>query len=248
VLRVRNLHVYYGMVHALRAVSIHVKEKEIVALLGANGSGKTTLLWAISGLIRAAAGEISFNGREITRERVDRIVRAGVIHVPEGRQIFGPLSVEDNLLLGAYHRWSVAGKAAIRAEVEEVFRLFPVLGDRRRQLGGTLSGGEQQMLAIGRALLARPKVLLLDEPSMGLAPRMVREIFDHIFRLRREWGMTILLVEQNARAALAIADQGYVLETGRIVLQGSSEELLANREVQRAYLGRSRGGSPPGTA
>jgi branched-chain amino acid transport system ATP-binding protein len=132
--------------------------------------------------------------------------------------------------------------------VEEVFRLFPVLGDRRRQLGGTLSGGEQQMLAIGRALLARPKVLLLDEPSMGLAPRMVREIFDHIFRLRREWGMTILLVEQNARAALAIADQGYVLETGRIVLQGSSEELLANREVQRAYLGRSRGGSPPGTA
>jgi branched-chain amino acid transport system ATP-binding protein len=143
--------------------------------------------------------------------------------------------------LGAYHRFSLTGNAAIRAEVDGIFRLFPVLGDRRRQLGGTLSGGEQQMLAIGRALLSRPKVLLLDEPSMGLAPRVVREIFEHISRLRREWGMTILLVEQNARAALAIADRGYVLETGRIVLQGSSEELLANRDVQRAYLGRGRG-------
>ncbi len=242
-LRVKNLHVSYGMIHALRAVSIHVKEKEIVALLGANGSGKTTLLSAISGLVRPAAGEIAFNGREITRERVDRIVGAGIVHVPEGRQIFGPLTVEDNLLLGAYHRLSLAGNADIRAEVDEVFRLFPVLRERRRQLGGTLSGGEQQMLAIGRALLARPKVLLLDEPSMGLAPRVVREIFGHIARLRKEWGMTILLVEQNARAALAIADRGYVLETGRIVLQGSSEELLANRDVQRAYLGRGRDGT-----
>ncbi len=246
-LRVRNLHVYYGMIHALRAVSIHVREKEIVALLGANGSGKTSLLWAISGLIRAAAGEISFNGREITRERVDRIVRAGVIHVPEGRQIFGPMTVEDNLLLGAYHRYSLTGKAAIQAEVDEVYRLFPVLGDRRRQLGGTLSGGEQQMLAIGRALLARPKVLLLDEPSIGLAPRVMREMFGYISRLRSEWGMAILLVEQNARAALTIADQGYVLETGRIVLQGSSEELLANKDVQRAYLGRDRASAPPAT-
>jgi len=228
------------MIHALRAVSIHVKEKEIVALLGGNGSGKTTLLSAISGVVRPAAGEISFNGREITRERVDRLVRAGIIHVPEGRQIFGPLTVEDNLLLGAYHRFSLAGKGAIRAEVDEIFRLFPVLGERRRQLGGTLSGGEQQMLAIGRALLSRPKVLLLDEPSMGLAPRVVREIFEYISRLRKELGMTILLVEQNARAALAIADRGYVLETGRVVLQGSSEELLANKDVQRAYLGRGR--------
>jgi branched-chain amino acid transport system ATP-binding protein len=228
------------MIHALRAVSIHVKEKEIVTLLGGNGSGKTTLLSAISGVVRPAAGEISFNGREITRERVDRLVRAGIIHVPEGRQIFGPLTVEDNLLLGAYHRFSLAGKGAIRAEVDEIFRLFPVLGERRRQLGGTLSGGEQQMLAIGRALLSRPKVLLLDEPSMGLAPRVVREIFEYISRLRKELGMTILLVEQNARAALAIADRGYVLETGRVVLQGSSEELLANKDVQRAYLGRGR--------
>jgi len=236
--------VYYGMIHALRAVSIHVKEKEIVALLGGNGSGKTTLLSAISGVVRPAAGEISFNGREITRERVDRLVRAGIIHVPEGRQIFGPLTVEDNLLLGAYHRFSLAGNAAIRAEVDEVFRLFPGLGDRRRQLGGTLSGGEQQMLAIGRALLSRPKVLLLDEPSMGLAPRVLREIFEYISRLRQELGMTILLVEQNARAALAIADRGYVLETGRVVLQGSSEELLANKDVQRAYLGRGKSSTP----
>jgi branched-chain amino acid transport system ATP-binding protein len=235
--------VYYGVIHALRAVSIHVKDTEIVALLGANGSGKTTLLWAISGLIRAAAGEISFEGREITRERVDRIVRAGIIQVPEGRQIFGPLTVEDNLLLGAYPRFSLTGRAAIRAALDEIFRVFPVLGDRRRQLGGTLSGGEQQMLAIGRALLSRPRVLLLDEPSMGLAPRMVREIFEHISRLRREWKMTILLVEQNARGALAIADRGYVLETGRVVLEGTAEDLLANKDVQRAYLGRARNGS-----
>jgi len=243
-LRAKNLHVHYGVIHALRAVSIHVNEREIVTLLGGNGSGKTTLLSAISGVVRPSAGEIAFGGKDITRERVDRLVRLGIIHVPEGRQIFGPLTVEDNLLLGAYHRFSLRENAAIRTEVDDVYRLFPVLGQRRRQLGGTLSGGEQQMLAIGRALLSRPKVLLLDEPSMGLAPRVVREIFEHIARLRRERGMTILLVEQNARAALAIADRGYVLETGRVVLQGSSEELLANKDVQRAYLGRARGAAP----
>jgi len=243
-LRVKNLHVHYGVIHALRAVSIHVKEREIVALLGGNGSGKTTLLSAISGVVRPTAGEIAFGGKDITRERVDRLVRLGIIHVPEGRQIFGPLTVEDNLLLGAYHRFSLRDNAAIRSEVDDIYRLFPVLGQRCRQLGGTLSGGEQQMLAIGRALLSRPKVLLLDEPSMGLAPRVVREIFEHIARLRRERGMTILLVEQNARAALAIADRGYVLETGRVVLQGSSEELLANKDVQRAYLGRARSVAP----
>jgi len=243
-LRAKNLHVHYGVIHALRAVSIHVNEREIVALLGGNGSGKTTLLSAISGVVRPSAGEIAFGGKDITRERVDRLVRLGIIHVPEGRQIFGPLTVEDNLLLGAYHRFSLRDNTDIRTEVDDVYRLFPVLGQRRRQLGGTLSGGEQQMLAIGRALLSRPKVLLLDDPSMGLAPRVVREIFEHIARLRRERGMTILLVEQNARAALAIADRGYVLETGRVVLQGSSEELLANKDVQRAYLGRSRGVAP----
>jgi branched-chain amino acid transport system ATP-binding protein len=241
-LRVKNLQVYYGKIHALRAASIHVQPGEIVALLGGNGSGKTTLLSAISGVVRATSGEVLLGGRDITRAGADRIVRAGIAHVPEGRHIFKPLSVEDNLLLGAYHRFSLRNHAAIRTEIEQVFRLFPVLGERRRQAAGTLSGGEQQMLAIGRALLAHPKVLLLDEPSMGLAPRIVREIFDHIARLRTEHGMTILLVEQNARGALGIADRGYVLETGRVVLQGKSEELLSNRDVQRAYLGRDANG------
>jgi branched-chain amino acid transport system ATP-binding protein len=240
VLRVKNLHVHYGMIHALRAASIHVGEREIVALLGGNGSGKSTLLAAISGVVRPTSGEVALNGRDISRTRPDRIVREGIAHVPEGRHVFKPLTVEDNLLLGAYHRFSLRTHRAIRAEVEDVFGLFPILAVRRRQTAGTLSGGEQQMLAIGRALLARPKVLLLDEPSMGLAPRVVREIFDHIARLRAERGVTILLVEQNARGALAIADRGYVLETGRVVLQGSAEELLANRDVQRAYLGRER--------
>jgi len=240
VLKVKNLQVYYGMIHALRSATLHVKAKEIVALIGANGAGKTTLLSAISGVVRPTSGEVSLDGKAITRERPDRIVREGVAHVPEGRHVFKPLTVEDNLLLGAYHRYSLRKAAAIRGEVEQIFSLFPALADRRKQRAGTLSGGEQQMLSIGRALLSGPKVLLLDEPSMGLAPRVVREIFGHISRLRKERGMTILLVEQNARGALGIADRGYVLETGRVVLQGSSEELLANRDVQRAYLGRER--------
>jgi branched-chain amino acid transport system ATP-binding protein len=240
VLKVKNLQVYYGMIHALRSVSLHVKEKEIVALIGANGAGKTTLLSAVSGVVRAASGEVALDGKAITRERPDRIVREGIAHVPEGRHIFKPLSVEDNLLLGSYHRYSLAKRAAIRREIEGVFSLFPALADRRKQVAGTLSGGEQQMLAIGRALLSSPKVLLLDEPSMGLAPKVVKEIFGHISKLRAERGMTILLVEQNARGALAIADRGYVLETGKVVLQGPSEDLLANRDVQRAYLGRER--------
>lgn len=241
-LRVRNLHVYYGRIHALRAATIHVAEKEIVALLGGNGSGKTTLLSAISGVVRATSGEVALAGKTITRARPDQIVREGIAHVPEGRHIFKPLTVEDNLLLGAYHRFRRVGRATIRAEAEEVFRLFPILGERRGQAAGTLSGGEQQMLAIGRALLSRPKALLLDEPSMGLAPKVIREIFDHIARLRTERGVTILLVEQNARAALSIADRGYVLETGRVVLEGPAEDLAANRDVQRAYLGRERSG------
>jgi branched-chain amino acid transport system ATP-binding protein len=239
-LKVKNLQVYYGMIHALRAVSLHVKPGEIVALIGGNGAGKTTLLSAVSGVVRPASGEVSLDGKGITRLRADRIVREGIAHVPEGRHVFKPLTVEDNLLLGAYHRYSLRRRAAIRTEIDGVYALFPALAGRRRQLAGTLSGGEQQMLAIGRALLSSPKVLLLDEPSMGLAPRIVREIFGHISTLRRERGMTILLVEQNARGALSIADRAYVLETGRVVLQGSSEELLANREVQRAYLGRER--------
>jgi branched-chain amino acid transport system ATP-binding protein len=237
-LRVKNLQVHYGMVHALRSVSVHVREREIVALIGANGAGKTTLLSAVSRLVRTTSGEVSLDGADVTREKPDRIVRKGIAHVPEGRHVFKPLSVEDNLLLGAYHRYSWRTSASIRAEIADVYGLFPVLGERRRQPAGTLSGGEQQMLVIGRALLSHPKVLLLDEPSMGLAPKVIREIFEHVARLRAERGMTILLVEQNARAALSIADRGYVLETGRVVLQGSSEELLANRDVQRAYLGR----------
>jgi branched-chain amino acid transport system ATP-binding protein len=237
-LRVKNLQVHYGMIHALRSVSVHVKEKEVVALIGGNGAGKTTLLCAATGLVRPTSGEVALDGVDVTKDKADRIVRKGIAHVPEGRHVFKPLSVEDNLLLGAYHRYSWRKAAAIHGEIEEVYKLFPVLGERRRQPAGTLSGGEQQMLVIGRALLSHPKVLLLDEPSMGLAPKVIREILDHVARLRAERGMTILLVEQNARAALSIADRGYVLETGRVVLQGSSEELLANRDVQRAYLGR----------
>jgi len=238
VLWVKNLHVHYGRIHALRAASIHVKEREIVALLGGNGSGKTTLLSAIAGAVRPSGGEVLFRGRDVTRLPAERMVREGIALVPEGRHVFKPLSVEDNLLLGAYHRTRLGRNPGLQGEIEGLYDLFPVLRDRRRQAAGTLSGGEQQMLAIGRALLARPRALLLDEPSMGLAPRIVREIFGHIARLRAELGMTILLVEQNARGALAIADRGYVLETGRVVLQGSGEELLGNRDVQRAYLGR----------
>ena len=240
-LKVKTLHVSYGMIQALRSVSLHVKQGEIVALIGANGAGKTTLLSAISGMVRPTQGEIALEGKNITRERPERIVRAGVAQVPEGRRVFKPMTVEDNLLLGSYHRFSWAKSQEIRHEIEEVLQLFPVLGERRKQLAGTLSGGEQQMLAIGRALLARPSVLLLDEPSMGLAPLVIREILGYVARLRAERGMTILLVEQNARAALRIADRGYVLETGRVVLEASSEELLANRDVQRAYLGAEQG-------
>ena len=239
-LKVRNLQAYYGMIHALKAVSIHVGEKEIVALIGANGAGKTTLLSAISGLHRQVEGEIILDGKVITRMQPHRIVREGIAHVPEGRRIFKPFSVDDNLLMGSYHRLSFRKSAAIQAEIEEIFHLFPQLAERRKQVAGTLSGGEQQMLAIGRALLSRPKVLLLDEPSMGLAPKVVREILDHVSRLRRERGMTILLVEQNAKAALRVADRGYVMETGKVVLEASSEELLTNGDVQRAYLGKDR--------
>jgi branched-chain amino acid transport system ATP-binding protein len=239
-LRVTNLHVYYGPIHALRAASIHVRENEIVTLLGGNGSGKTTLLAAISGVVAPASGKVVLGGQEITGRRADQIVSAGVAHVPEARHVFKPLTVEDNLLLGAYHRFHFGAGSAIRREAEEVLWLFPALRARRRQPAGTLSGGEQQMLAIGRALLSHPRVLLLDEPSMGLAPLVMREIFQHIVRLRDERGVTILLVEQNARAALAIADRGYVLETGRVVLEGPAEDLMANRDVQRAYLGRER--------
>jgi len=234
----KNIDVYYGKIHAVKHASLHVKKGEIVALIGGNGAGKTTLLSTISGLIRPAHGSITFEGRDITREAPDSVVKTGISQVPEGRLVFKPLSIEDNLLLGAYHRHSLKRAAEIRDDMSRIYDMFPVLRERKKQHAGTLSGGEQQMLAIGRALMAKPKLLLLDEPSMGLAPFIIREIFRYILELRNAFGLTVLLVEQNARSALKIADSGYVIETGRIVLQGAADDLLSNREVQRAYLGR----------
>ncbi len=241
-LRIKNLEAGYGPLKVLRKVSIHVGPGEIVTVIGANGAGKTTLLKTISGLLTAQAGEIAFEKQNLRNLPPETIVFLGCSLVPEGRQLFAPMTVRENLILGAYVQYRRGRQEEVREDLERVFALFPRLKEREAQLAGTLSGGEQQMLAISRALLARPKVLLLDEPSMGLAPLVVREIFGHIARLRSEYGMAILLVEQNARGALGIADRGYVLETGRAVLQGTSEELLANRDVQRAYLGRDANG------
>jgi branched-chain amino acid transport system ATP-binding protein len=240
-LRIKNINTYYGKVHALKNVSLHLKKGEIVTLIGANGAGKTTLLNTLSAITPAASGEILLEGKAVHSLAPDRIVSLGLSQVPEGRQVFNPLPVEDNLELGAYLRYrSRKQKAEIAADLERMFQLFPRLKERRRQAAGTLSGGEQQMLAIGRALMARPKLLLLDEPSMGLAPLVVQEIFRVIEGLRNEEGTTILLVEQNARAALKIADRGYVLETGKVILEGLGSELLENKDVQRAYLGRDK--------
>ncbi len=236
-LRIRNLDVAYGGVIALRRVSLHVAPAEIVAIIGANGAGKTTLLGAVAGLVRARAGEIELQGKDTRRLRTEEIVALGCSLVPEGRQVFASLSVRDNLLLGAHVQYRRGRPAEVAADLERVHRLFPRLAERSHQLAGLLSGGEQQMLAIGRALMARPTLLMLDEPSMGLAPLVVKDIFAVISRIGAE-GCTVLLVEQNARSALRIAHRGYVLETGRVVLEGAGEELLANRDVQRAYLGR----------
>jgi branched-chain amino acid transport system ATP-binding protein len=236
-LTIRTLDVAYGAVQVLRGVSLHVKAGEVVAIVGANGAGKTTLLKAITGLVRPHRGDVRLSGESILETGTAGIVARGCSLVPEGRQIFGDLSVRDNLVLGAYVQYRRGRAAEVKADLARVLELFPILGQRAGQLGGTLSGGEQQMLAIGRALMARPTLLMLDEPSMGLAPLMVREIFDVISRISRA-GCTVLLVEQNARGALKIAHRGYVLETGRIVLEGSAEDLLASREMQRAYLGR----------
>ncbi len=236
-LNIRNLDAGYNGLAVLRRLSLHVKSGEIVTIIGANGAGKTTLLKTITGLLRARAGEIVFNGRDIGRVATERIVLSGCSLVPEGRQVFAAMPVRENLLLGAYVQFKRGNRHEVELDLARVNGLFPVLKQREQQLAGTLSGGEQQMLAIGRALMARPKLIMLDEPSMGLAPLMVREIFNIIVRLRDE-GDTVLLVEQNARSALKIANRGYVLETGRIILEGGAEELLANRDVQRAYLGR----------
>jgi branched-chain amino acid transport system ATP-binding protein len=232
-LRVTDLQVGYGAIRALKGVGLEVNEGEVVALIGANGAGKTTLLRTVSGLLKPSAGDVAFEGRSIRGLAEDKIVRLGLLQVQEGRGILTRMTVQENLEMGAYGR---SDKAGIRQDMELVFEKFPVLLARRRQYGATLSGGEQQMLAIGRALMARPKLLMLDEPSLGLAPMLVNEIFRTMMDFKRE-GRTILLVEQNARKALQCADRGYVLETGTIVLTGSGEALLKSDEVQTAYLG-----------
>ncbi|MGB9861404.1 MAG: ABC transporter ATP-binding protein [Candidatus Bipolaricaulaceae bacterium] len=232
-LEVQDLHVFYGGIHALQGISLSVPEGKVVTLLGANGAGKTTTLRAIMGLVRPREGSISLNGRPLLGRRPYEIVRMGVSMAPEGRRIFPDLTVLENLLLGAYARTDTAG---ISRDLEFVFSLFPRLRERQNQRGGTLSGGEQQMLAVARALMAGPKLLLLDEPSLGLAPVLITEVYRAFQRLREE-GRTILLVEQNARAALSLADYGYVLETGRIVAEGPCAELRESDLVKKAYLG-----------
>ena len=236
-LQVGALHVGYGAVRALRGVSLEVNAGEVVALIGANGAGKSTLLRTISGVLKPTSGDVRFEGRTLNGMAEDKIVRLGILQVQEGRGILTRMTVQENLEMGAYRR---SGKAEILRDMEMVFDKFPVLRDRRTQFGATLSGGEQQMLAIGRALMARPKLLMLDEPSLGLAPMLVQEIFRIILDFKRE-KRTILLVEQNARKALQCADRGYVLETGTIALTGSGQALLKSEAVQAAYLGASRG-------
>jgi len=231
VLKTAGLESRYGRIPALKGVDLEVRAGELVALVGGNGAGKTTLLRAISG-VQASSGKVFFEQTDISAAAPERRVALGIVQVPEGRQVFGPLAVEDNLRLGAWRR----GRGAAKHTLERVYAMFPILAERRAQAAGTLSGGQQQMLAIGRALMAEPRLLLLDEPSMGLAPKLVAEIFACIQRLRAS-DTALLLVEQNARAALAIADRGYVLETGRIVLAGTAAGLLADPAVRSAYLG-----------
>ena len=232
-LKVKNINTYYGKVHALKNVSIHLSEQEIVALIGANGAGKTTILNTISSIVPAAAGKVIFQGEDITRTAPHEIVKKGISQVPEGRRVFANMSVLENLEMGSYIR---SDKKGIQQEMEYIFELFPRLAERKKQLSKTLSGGEQQMLAMGRSLMSRPRLLLLDEPSMGLAPMLVEKIFEIIQKINKE-GTTIMLVEQNANMALSIAHRAYVLETGEVVLQGAATELAANPEVRKAYLG-----------
>ncbi|AOQ25471.1 ABC transporter ATP-binding protein [Neomoorella thermoacetica] len=232
-LKVENLDVYYGAIHALKGISLEVNEGEIVTLIGANGAGKSTTLNTICGLLRPRSGRITFQGQALNGLPAPAIVKLGISQVPEGRRIFPNLTVKENLELGAYLRRDREG---IRRSMQDVFRRFPRLEERQKQMAGTLSGGEQQMLAIGRALMSRPKLMLLDEPSMGLAPLLVQEIFNIIKEINQQ-GTTILLVEQNANMALSVAHRGYVLETGRITLQGKAAELAVNAAVKKAYLG-----------
>lgn len=232
-LEIKDLSVYYGVIQALKGISFEVNEGEVIALIGANGAGKTTTLHTISGLIAPKSGSVIFEGQDITKTPAHKIVSMGMAHVPEGRRVFASLSVLQNLRLGAYTR---NNKDEIEESLQKVYKRFPRLEERKNQPAGTLSGGEQQMLAMGRALMSNPRIILMDEPSMGLSPILVNEIFD-IIKEVSSGGTTVLLVEQNAKKALSIADRGYVLETGRIVLEGKAQELLNNKSVQSAYLG-----------
>ncbi|MBZ0168609.1 amino acid ABC transporter ATPase [Candidatus Methylomirabilis lanthanidiphila] len=232
-LNLHEVHLHYGAIHALKGISLEVQQGQIVTLIGANGAGKSSTLMAISGILRPTSGRISFEGEELTYLPTHAIVKRGISQVPEGRRIFSTLTVLENLEMGAYTR---AGAAEIHHDLDRVFELFPLLKDRRSQPGGTLSGGEQQMLAIGRALMGRPRLLLLDEPSLGLAPKLVETIFEVIREINAQ-STTILLVEQNAHMALGIAAKGYVMEVGRIVLSDDAENLLANGDIRSAYLG-----------
>ena len=235
-LKIRNLEAGYGKLRVLKRISMHVDPGEIVTIIGANGAGKTTLLHTVTGLVKINSGEILFRNNDLNRLIPEKIVASGCSLVPEGRQVFSTMTVEENLILGGYIL-AKKEKGGLKHEIGKVYELFPVLKERARQLAGTLSGGEQQMLAMGRALMAKPSLIMMDEPSTGLAPLIVKSIFKVVLQLREE-GNTVLLVEQNAKAALGIADRGYVLETGKIILQGGAEDLLQNRDVQRAYLGR----------
>lgn len=232
-LEIENLEVYYGAINAIKGISFSVEQGEIIALIGANGAGKTTTLHTITGLVPAKHGSIKFMGKDLTRTPAHRIVSMGMAHVPEGRRVFAQLSVYENLMLGAYTR---SDKAEIAKSLKMVYEHFPRLEERKTQAAGTLSGGEQQMLAMGRALMSKPSIILMDEPSMGLSPLYVSEIFDIIIKINKS-GTTVLLVEQNAKKALSIANRAYVLETGKIVLTGTGEELLNNNSVKKAYLG-----------
>ena len=232
-LEVNDLEVYYGMIQAIKGISFHVDKGEVIALIGANGAGKTTTLHTVTGLLSPKSGQVLFEERDITKVPAHKIVSMGMAHVPEGRRVFAELSVYENLKMGAYTR---KNKSEIEESLENVYKRFPRLEERKNQMAGTLSGGEQQMLAMGRALMSRPKIILMDEPSMGLSPIMVNEIFD-IIRSVSESGTTVLLVEQNAKKALSIADRAYVLETGKIVLEGNAKDLLEDDSIKKAYLG-----------
>jgi len=232
-LKVKDLNVHYGAIHALKSMNFEVNKGEVVTLIGANGAGKTTTLHAISGLVKTSGGTITLNDQELTTTPADKVVKLGLAQVPEGRRVFSSMSVYENLLMGAYTRNDVK---AIEEDVEKMYDRFPRLKERRKQLAGTMSGGEQQMLAIGRALMSRPDILLMDEPSMGLAPILVDEIFS-IIKDTNKAGMTILLVEQNANKALQVADRAYVLETGKVIISGNAKDLLNDDRVRQAYLG-----------